>query len=155
LATTKPCQTMYVVQVPFASPPFDELLALRDQVLRQPLGLQFHLKDIAEEWDSIHLASYSDSGQLLGGLVLKPLDEETIKMRQVAVLPMAQKKGVGSFLVREAEKLAYTLGFRQMHLHARQEAVSFYKKLGYNKQGKPFTEVGIRHYAMSKKLETP
>ncbi len=143
---------MYVVQVPFASPAFDELLALRDQVLRKPLGLRFHLKDISEEWRDIHLACYADNGQLLAGLVLKPLDAETIKMRQVAVLPNAQKKGVGTFLVREAEKMTYALGFRQMNLHARKEAVPFYKKLGYSTQGKPFTEVGIKHYAMYKKL---
>ncbi len=139
---------MYVVQVPFATPAFDEMLALRDRVLRQPLGLKFHLKDIAEEWDAIHLACYADNGTLLGCLTLQPLDEDTIKMRQVAVAPEYQKQGIGKKLVAAAEKRALQLGFRQITLHARKEAVAFYKKLGYKTIGKPFEEVGILHRQM-------
>ncbi len=145
---------MYILQIPFATPAFDEWLALRDEVLRKPLGLKFHLKDIAQEWDSIHLACYSDQGLLLGGLVLKPLSDEEIKMRQVAVKPEAQGKGVGTHLAKAAEKLAFELGFRQMTLHAREEAVSFYKKLGYKITGKPFTEVNIPHRKMKKSLRS-
>ncbi len=145
---------MYALQIPFATPAFDEWLALRDEVLRKPLGLKFHLKDIAEEWDAIHLGCYSDQGLLLGGLILHPLSDEVVKMRQVAVRPDARGQGTGTHLAKAAEKLAFELGFRQMILHAREEAVPFYKKLHYKIVGKPFTEVGIRHRKMKKELRS-
>jgi predicted GNAT family N-acyltransferase len=37
-------------------------------------------------------------------------------------------------------------------LHARETAVSFYKKLGYTKEGNVFEEVGIPHWKMTKPL---
>ena len=40
---------MYIRQVAFGSPQFDEMLKLRDDLLRRPLGLTFEEEDISEE----------------------------------------------------------------------------------------------------------
>ncbi|MBR9921120.1 MAG: GNAT family N-acetyltransferase [Bacteroidetes bacterium] len=143
---------MIIQEIPFASPQFDEVIQLRTRILRDPLGLEFHAKDLAEEWNSIHLACYDNDWQLLGCLVLKPLSETNVKMRQVAVDDMRQNKGVGTALVYASEEVARNRGFKVMELHAREPAIPFYKRLQYKKTGRKFKEVGIPHYRMEKNL---
>ena len=138
--------------IPFGTPAFDEWVALRDRVLRAPLGLQFAPADLAEEYAQIHLGVYDGSWQLLGGLVLIPANNGVWKMRQVAVLPEMQAKGIGRVLVSHAEALARAKGCRRIVLHARRAVVSFYKKSGYRPIGRPFTEIGIPHQKMGKDI---
>ncbi len=139
--------------IEFATPAFDEALSLRNDILRKPLNLKFEIEDIAKEWDSYHLVCYDVNETLVGCLTLKPLEEGEIKMRQVAVIQGQQKKGVGTALVNESERFSVKVGFTKIVLHARKEAVPFYRKLGYKTQGKLFEEVGIPHYKMYKKLQ--
>ena len=141
--------TDYCSTFPFASPSFARSLDLRDRVLRQPLGLHFDLKDIALEWDSLHLGLFDVADQLLACLVLKPLSPQEVKMRQVAVEPHLQGKGLGRTLVVAAEREAKCRGFQKMTLHARREAVPFYLKLGYTVTSEEFEEVGIPHRIMA------
>jgi hypothetical protein len=75
----------FTIPVPFATPAYDDTIGLRDEILRRPLGLEFHPKDLATEFDSIHLACYHSSWELVGCLVLVPKSNSIIKMRQVAV----------------------------------------------------------------------
>ena len=138
--------------IEFATPEMDEALALRNTVLRIPLGLEFLPEDIQSEWNSHHLVAELDSGELVGVLVLKPCRDNTIKMRQVAIAPKMQKKGIGKKLVGYSEFFAKSLGFQKMELHARSEAVPFYQHLGYQIKGKKFTEVGIDHFFMYKNI---
>lgn len=139
-----------IYPISFGSPAFDEVLALRDRILRKPLGLVFEVKDIQKEYDQIHLAGYID-GVLFGTLTLVEIDEFTLKMRQVAIDTPFQGKGLGTGLVQASEEWANQYKYRKIVLNARDTAVPFYKKLHYRKEGKPFREVGIKHYAMSKK----
>jgi predicted GNAT family N-acyltransferase len=143
---------MVVIPAPFGTPEFDALLALRYDILRKPLGLDFTVEQIAAEYDSVHLACYDDSWELLGCLTLLPVDESSVKMRQVAVAANAQGRGVGRFLVAASENWARKKGFSKMILHARETAVPFYLKLGYRKVGKRFEEVGIPHFKMERGL---
>ena len=141
-----------ICQIPFATPAFDELLALRDRILRKPLKLEFNIIDIEEEFDQVHLAIYDPLCQLMGCLTFHILDDSVLKMRQVAIDKPFQRKGVGSLLVQEAENWALTNGYTQIVLNARDISLDFYKKLGYKKVGRAFTEVGIKHYKMEKEL---
>ena len=143
---------MYCADFQFGTPIYDDSVRLRDEVLRQPLGLSFAPKDLAQEWDKIHFGCFTDGGFLVATLILVALDDETVKMRQVAVDPHYQKKGIGTFLVKESERLARSKGFKKMTLHAREEAVPFYEKLKYRRVGKRFEEVGIPHFKMECEL---
>jgi len=73
-------------------------------------------------------------------------------MRQVAVAAEWQRQGIGTALVEYAEAVARKVGYRRMILHARQEAVPFYERLGYARIGGRFEEVTILHWAMEKCL---
>ncbi len=143
---------MYTQLVEFATPQFDMALKLRDKVLRKPLNMEFKTEDIAQEYDSMHLACFDKYDHLIGIMVLKPISKKVLKMRQVAVDPDIQSKGVGTFLVNSAEVLAKNKGYNKFVLHARKSAVAFYKRLKYKTQGEEFEEVGIPHYKMEKKL---
>ena len=138
--------------IPFASPAYDESVALRDQVLRKPLGLEFTPEGLAEEYNQYHIAAFDQEANLIAILLLKPVEEATFKMRQVAVDPSWQKKGVGQKLVLYAEQFAKEKACQRIEMNARLEAVPFYEKLGYQRFGRKFKEVGIPHYKMKKVL---
>jgi predicted GNAT family N-acyltransferase len=144
---------MYIQEITFGTPEFDEAVQLRYQVLRQPLGLEYSEGQLAEEWDQIHLGAYSANGQLIGYLNLTPDQNGQVKMRQVAVTPNLQGKGVGKQLVEASEIKAYEAGFSKMVLHARESAVAFYKTLGYQITGDSFEEVSIPHLKMWKSIK--
>ncbi|MGI9158802.1 MAG: GNAT family N-acetyltransferase [Saprospiraceae bacterium] len=141
-----------IFQIEFGTPEYDETVRLRDEVLRKPLGLSFTAEQLATEYDSLHLIATDLGGRLIACLVLVPVSESTIKMRQVAVRPDLQGRGVGKAIVLAAEALAADGGFQEMVLHARETATEFYRKLDYRTEGKQFEEVGIPHYKMRKTL---
>ena len=130
---------------------YEETVALRDEVLRKPLGLSYDPAELAGEKNSFHLAS-REGAELVACLVLEPLDERRIKMRQLAVRENAQGKGFGRELVNYAHSFAKGRGFAEIVLHARETARGFYEKHGYEAEGDSFAEVGIPHLAMRKKL---
>jgi hypothetical protein len=130
---------------------YEEAIALRHQVLRKPLGLSYEPSELAGEKDSFHLA-LREGAELVACLVLKPLNEHCIKMRQLAVRESYQGKGVGRELVNYAESFAKGRGNEEIVLHARETVRGFYEKLGYEAEGDSFIEVGLPHLAMRKKL---
>jgi len=143
---------MYIIEIQFATPEYDDAVGLRYEVLRKPLGLEYTTEQLAAEYDNHHLAAYANNGLLLGYLNLTPSGEGKIKMRQVAVDPRQQGKGVGKKMVEASEVLARKLGFKTMVLNARETAVPFYEKMGYHKVGEQFEEVTIPHFYMEKRL---
>ena len=62
---------------------------------------------------------------------LYPLDTEAVMLGRVVVLPEYRHQGLGSRVVREAEKWAWELGFHKAVLESRENKVGFYQKLGY------------------------
>ena len=144
---------MQIFQIEFATPEYDEAVHLRYEVLRRPLGLDFTPEQLAAEYDDVHLAGFDGMGRLVGYLCLTPLNNDEVKMRQVAVAPEWQGKGVGKKLVAASEELAKHLNFKRMTMHARETAVPFYLRLGYQTVGEKFEEVTIPHFKMEKKLE--
>lgn len=143
--------------IEYGTPEYDATLDLRYRVLREPLGLYFTVAQIEEEWSSAHFASFDQDGAIVGCLILKPVSELVWKMRQVAVEPAWQGRGIGRELVRCAEtfvQMKVNEGRRShdIELHARREAVAFYEQLDYQKNGAIFLEIGIEHQAMIKRL---
>lgn len=125
--------------------------ALREEVLRKPLGLTLNDVTLRQEREYFHIVCHIE-GALAGCLVLLSKDATDIRMRQVAVAPHLQGQGVGSKLVNFAEDFARERGCTRMTLNARDTAIPFYEKLGYARVGEPFEEVTIMHWAMQKSL---
>ena len=55
-------------------------------------------------------------------------------------------------MVCYSESFARDHGYREMVLHARETAVGFYQKMGYEVEGGPFIEATIPHFSMRKNL---
>ena len=144
---------MNLFSVEFATPLYSKTIELRDEVLRKPLNLHFTEEQLSEEWNQFHLVAVSEEQQeLLGVLVLKPISKDVVKMRQVAVSPLHQRKGVGQKLVEFSEQFARMHQFKKMELSAREVAVPFYLQLDYKKVGGRYVEVNIPHFKMQKDL---
>jgi predicted GNAT family N-acyltransferase len=143
---------MHIRQIEFATPEYDEAIQLRTEVLRRPLGLEFQVEELAQEYDQIHLAAFDPTGRMVAYLNLTPFDAQTVKVRQVAVSPALQGSGIGRSLSTYAEAHAKHLGYAAIVLHARDTARIFYEKMGYEVFGEPFEEVTIPHVKMRKDL---
>ncbi|WP_235298388.1 GNAT family N-acetyltransferase [Portibacter marinus] len=139
----------------FATPLYALSVALRDQILRAPLGIVFEEEELSEEYAHIHLGGFTEEGRLCACMVLVPLSDKVVKMRQVAVVEDLQSQGLGSKMVQYAENYLTHLGYDIIELNARDNVVEFYKKLGYKVVGDQFVEVGIPHFKMKKNLITP
>lgn len=134
------------------SPDYDATVALRDEVLRKPLGLRFTEEQLRAESEDHHLGGFLD-GRLVACLILTPRGSGTLRMRQVAVAADLQHQGLGTRLVQYAEQFAAERGYVEIAAHARDKAVPFYEKLGYEVTGDRFVEVGIPHVTVRKRLK--
>lgn len=126
-------------------------VVLRSKVLRIPLGLKFSEEELENEYNQIHFGVF-DNDLLVGILIMVPSENQSVKMRQVAIDPYHQAKGIGVQLVQFSEKYVEELGFEKIELHARETAKRFYEKLNYKTDNKLFYEIGIPHFKMWKKL---
>ena len=144
---------MNVKIVSYKSVEYYQALALRDLVLRAPLGLIFSTEDIQSEENYFHFVIEMED-KIIATAQFLCVDEKTYKMRQVAVLPEFQGTGYGSKLVAFIEEWAVEKSIDKIILHARESACPFYFKRNYHKVGAEFIEVGIPHYFMEKRISS-
>jgi len=130
---------------------YKQMVQLRFQILRQPLGLTFTQEELDVEKDDILIAAF-DEEEILGCCMLCKVDEHRLRLRQMAVLPDSQMKGVGATIISFAENIAKDRGFQYIIMHARDTAIGFYQKFGYRIVGDAFTEVNLPHHIMEKAL---
>ena len=130
---------------------YNQMIKLRDAILRQPLGLTFSPDELEKEKNNLHIAAYEDD-QILGCCMLVEEGDETVRLRQMAVINDLQGKGIGKALMQFAENLARDRGYKKITMHARKNALGFYEKMGYKTIGKEFHEITIPHYVMEKEL---
>ena len=128
-----------------------QALVVRDEVLRKPLGLDYSEEDIAAEANQVHVIA-RERGEIVGTLLLRGDEGALVQMRQVAVAPKKQGRGIGQDLVKFAESLVWAERGDEIFLHAREPVIPFYEALGYERVGEMFIEVGIRHVKMRKRL---
>ena len=130
---------------------YQQMVKLRDDILRKPLGLSFTQEELEKEKDHLLIGAYEDD-KLLACCMLVEENPRTVRLRQMAVLNDLQGKGIGKALMIFAENLARDRGYRKITMHARKNAVGFYEKMGYVRVGNEFEEITIPHYLMEKKL---
>ncbi|MBQ9034541.1 MAG: GNAT family N-acetyltransferase [Alphaproteobacteria bacterium] len=142
-----------MIDIEFGSTRYNELVELRYKILLEPLGLKFLDSFRPEEAKYLHIGCIESlDGKLIGGLILAPLDDENIRLMQVAVDTVYQGEGIGRELIIYAEKRAKNAGFSTIIMHAMLSVVGFYEKIGYSIEGDMFEEQGITFMKMVKKL---
>ena len=125
---------------------------LRQEVLRAPLGMNLYDEDLSAEKDQLHFGLFDSDGTLLACVIGHVLSPAKVKIRQMAVRTTHQKQGLGRAILHRAETSLAERGYVEFALHARMTALGFYEKLGYVAAGRPFTEVGLPHVLMVKRL---
>ena len=130
---------------------YRQMVQLRYDILRKPLGLNFSEEELKKEIGLILIAAFEDN-KILGCCMLEKTNRHTARLRQMAVLNNLQGKGVGRALMQFAENIAIDRGFSRIIMHARKSAIGFYNKLGYETSGDEFEEVSLPHYLMEKNL---
>jgi ribosomal protein S18 acetylase RimI-like enzyme len=143
---------MALKEILYDSQEYDQMIQLRLDILRKPLGLSFTPDELKNEQQDILLGAFEDN-TLLGCCVLTRESEHSIQLRQMAVDHHQQRKGVGESLLRFAENVARDRGYTYITMHARDGAIGFYERNGYLRDGELFMEVTIPHYKLVKKIK--
>lgn len=130
---------------------YRQMVELRLQLLRKPLGLSFTPEELEKEKSDILLGCFEED-KLEACCILTQVDPSTVRLRQMAVGAALQRKGIGRVLMDFAENIARDRKYSRLTMHARKSAVGFYEKSGYRICSEEFTEVTIPHYVMEKEL---
>ena len=137
--------------IDYGTKEYQQMVNLRMEILRKPLGLAFDATELEKEKEDVLMGAFEDE-RLLGCCLLTRMDQHTMRLRQMAVPNSMQGKGIGRALMIFAENIARDLGYKKLCMHARKTALGFYEKLGYSANGEEFIEVTIPHYIMEKAL---
>ena len=130
---------------------YQQMVNLRNEILRKPLGLHFTKEELEEEKNEILIGAFEDD-KILGCCMLVNTEPKCCRLRQMAVINKLQGKGIGRALMIFAENIARDRGFKKITMHARKSAIGFYERLGYSVCSDEFQEVTISHYVMEKNL---
>lgn len=130
---------------------YQQMIQMRNDILRKPLGLSFTSEELEKEKDEVLIGAFEDE-KMLGCCMLIKQDSSTVRLRQMAVMNNLQGKGIGRALMNFSENIARDLGYKKLVMHARKTAAGFYEKLGYYIASTEFEEVTIPHYVMEKEL---
>ena len=136
--------------ISFGSPQYQQSLALRQLVLRTPLGLILSEIDLRNEDQQLHFGIF-DQAVLAACVVIKPTNSGAIaKLRQMAVASGFQGKNIGKILLKSVEQALKEHSFSTIELSARTTAIGFYQKFGYQIKGQQYIEQSISHIKMTK-----
>ncbi|HEX2628883.1 MAG TPA: GNAT family N-acetyltransferase, partial [Chitinophagaceae bacterium] len=97
---------------------YQQMVKMRYDILRKPLGLQFTPEELEGEKENILIAAFEDE-DMLGCCMLVEEKSDTARLRQIAVLNDLQGKGIGRALMSFAENIARDRGYRILSMHAR------------------------------------
>ena len=136
-----------------SDPLYPAELELRYRVLREPLGYSRADVLFPFERESLHLVAVEEPQSVVGCVVFHPEGSARGRLLQMAVAPPRRGRGIGAQLVRALEAELRARGIQELYLHARENVVQFYERLGYAVFGEPFVEVSIPHRQMRRALE--
>ena len=142
---------MALKQIDHGSKEYQQMVALRLEILRKPLGLSFTPDELEKEKEDILLGAFEEE-KILACCLLSKQDNATIKLRQMAVQNNLQGKGIGASIMSFAETIARDKGFKKLMMHARDTAIGFYEKFDFKVSGNEFIEVNVPHHVMEKRL---
>ena len=141
---------------PDSSAEFEQYYNLRYEVLRKPwLQPKGSEKDDGDK-SSIHRMIIDESnGKAVAVGRLQFNTSEEAQIRYMAVSDNYQLKGYGNIIVKTLEDIALNKGIRNIILQARENALKFYWKNGYEIIEKSYLLFDeIQHWLMVKKITT-
>lgn len=133
---------------------FEKYYHLRWQVLRQPWQQPKGSEKDDVESQSFHRMVTNEVDDVLAVGRLERTGQYSGQIRYMAVSDAAQGQGLGKQIIQSLEVQAQQLGITDIVLNAREQALGFYEKLGYQlgQESHVLFDV-IKHYQMSKTLQ--
>jgi|JI9StandDraft_1071089.scaffolds.fasta_scaffold277129_1 GNAT superfamily N-acetyltransferase len=134
---------------------YHDLLGLRTKVLRDGL-LPFTPLELQSEKEDLHIGLYRlGKAEAIGCFLIRRVGE-WCQMRQVAIDPSEQGKGLGSLLISYFEDYALSIGVTLLFIEARAVAVPFYLRNGYTVLPESFVNEGsgLVNYRLEKVLKS-
>ena len=142
----------FEIRSPISEEEWERYDNFRWEVLRKPLKMShIPLKDNLEEL-STHLMGVTSEGKILacGRLHLNTSYEAQI--RYMGVSEDLRRSGIGSKMIQKLEEKAINQGANHIMLNARENAIAFYKSLGYFEVGPYESDIQIPHTRMEKQI---
>lgn len=131
---------------------FKKYFHLRWKILRAPWNEPEGSEQDEYEDNSFHIMAI-DNNSVIGVARLQNIQPGQAQIRYMAVDDTCQNKGIGRLIVEHIESYARNNSISEIILHARENAVGFYEKLGYTVIEKSYLLFNcIQHYKMKKKL---
>ena len=143
----------FKIKQPETKEEFKDYYHLRWKLLRAP----WHQPEGSEiddlETQCFHVMAVNDNNELIGVARLQFNTTIEAQIRYMAVTKDMERKGVGSALIHAVETHALNNHRKNIVLDARETALDFYKKLGYQLIDKSYLLFDeIQHYRMQKTL---
>ena len=142
--------TAYKLICPTTPAEWQDYYQFRWQQLRAPWQQPPGSEQDEHEEQATHRMIVDEHHQVLAVGRLHQLDAVSGQIRYMAVSEAHQGQQLGRRLLRALEQQAYQAGYRQLQLNARESAVGFYRKLGYQERSEAPTQFGIGHKRMEK-----
>ena len=135
---------------------FEQYYNLRYEVLRKPWLQPKGSEKDDDDKSSIHRMIIDESnGKAVAVGRLQFNTSEEAQIRYMAVSDNYQLKGYGNIIVKTLEDIALNKGIRNIILQARENALKFYWKNGYEIIEKSYLLFDeIQHWLMVKKITT-
>jgi thioesterase domain-containing protein len=123
---------------------------LRWQILRAPWQQPKGSEQDDLEAQAFHQMLITAEGEIVAVGRLHKLAQEGAQIRYMAVAPEFQGKGAGGKVLKALEHKAAQWGCSYLQLNARESAMAFYLRHGYQQLGPAPALYGIEHHVMQK-----
>jgi predicted GNAT family N-acyltransferase len=130
---------------------FSAMRSVRIAVFQLEQGIEPELDFDGQDETSDQIIAYLDN-KPIGTARVRYLDDRTVKIERLAVLPVGRGKGIGKLIMEKAIELATKKKMGEVIIHAQEYIQGLHQKLGFEPEGAVFEEAGIPHVKMRKKL---
>lgn len=142
-----------IVRPPQTPEEFERYRDLRWRILRAPWNQPRITEQDDLENDDFPIMVCEVDGTPIGVGRAHFIFEDEAQIRSISVEQEWEGKGIGTIVLKELEKIVTAKGAKRIIIHARNNAVEFYKKNGYHVVEESYTLFGvIPHTLMEKKI---
>ena len=141
---------MIEVRTPKSKEEWKDYFHLRFITLREPWNQPLGSEKDEGDSKATHFALF-ENGVLKGAGRMDIIDAETAQVRYFCVAPDSEGRGFGRRIMQSIEMEAKEREIEKIILHARENAVKFYQRLGYQILSESYLLFGvIQHWLMEK-----
>ena len=124
---------------------WEKYYEIRWKILREPWD-----QERGNEKDNLEAKAYhllaKEKKEILGVGRIHLNSTKEAQVRYMAVLPQAQGRGIGAKILKELEEFVKEINIEKIILNAREDAVPFYQRAGYQIIGDGETLFGTIHH---------